>query len=170
MKLDNDITKEPELDPILEVLKKQDNLELPMSGQFYDDMQARIMAKTMGMKIKPKPLFYVPRNFLRAHYKSWLQLSLSLALLFLLGKTLSPIFANLVDKSHVVQVIKNEKLIVNEIMSDPEAYSETLLSYQSQNDFFVDLAERSFNDISVEDLRRQFVDLELKDELGVVNN
>ena len=57
------------------------------------------------------------------------------------------------NDSHVVQVVKNEDAFAMETIESPDVFSDSLIVYQNQSDFFVDVAERSFHDLSKKHIR-----------------
>lgn len=127
--------------------------ELPMDDAFYERLHDRIMAAVEKTQIEPVSPWEKPRRMIRGHWKAWLVSGSSL-MMVLMATVLSPSVAHQVlDESHTVQVVRNENQIVSETLSSPETFSETLVSNQTGDDFFVDVAERSFHDLSQEHVR-----------------
>jgi hypothetical protein len=127
--------------------------ELPMDDAFYEKLHDRIMAAVEKTEIEAVSPWAKPRRMIRGHWKAWLVSGSSLMMAFI-ATVLSPNLAKkALDESHTVQVVRNEDEFISETLSSPEAFSETLVSYQAEDDFFVDVAERSFHDLSQEHVR-----------------
>src|SRR5690606_29905846 len=117
---------------------------LPMDAEFYDRLHDKIMASIEQTTIHKPSIWEKRRERLRAHWKSWTVSGGSL-LLVLFAATQSPIWVDsVVENSHTVQVVRNEEEFNFESSAAPEEFAETLITYQSHSDFFVDVAERSF--------------------------
>lgn len=135
-------------------LKRESDIELPMDPAYYDRLHDKIMQAVAQREVQPQPLFSKSRKFLRSHFRNWLETAGLLTLFVIISGQITPLFVDVMDKTHTVQVVKNEKELIEEFLNDPDAISQTLISYQSQNDFFVDLAQTSFDDLSIEQMHK----------------
>jgi hypothetical protein len=134
-------------------LKAEPAMELPMDDAFYERMHDRIMAAVEQTEIAPEPKWQKPARVIKANWKSWLFAGGSMMMVVVAALQTPSVVSSFLDESHVVKVVRNEKAITEETLKSPENFSETLISYQTQDDFFVDVAERSFHDLSQEHVR-----------------
>lgn len=52
-------------------LKRVDDIETPMSGEYYNKLHDKIMSAVESSQIKPAPKLQVAKNLLRAHWRGW---------------------------------------------------------------------------------------------------
>lgn len=132
-------------------LKAADDLELPpMSTDFFDKLHDKIMAEVEQTEMAPPPLLMKQRNYLRAHWRGWLYTSGSMAAVATVAVMLSSPLAQLsVTMQKAGLVSDGHERIVAEALQSPEDFSQTLISSQSEADFFVDVASESFENLSV---------------------
>ncbi len=144
----------PEIDKkIKHSLRANQGPELPMDDAFFEKLHDRVMASVEKTEIAPLSPMHRQRRLLKTNWKSWLISGGSLMMIFVASFHAPPMVRSFLDQSHGVQVFRNEDNFVAETLRSPEAFSETLISYQSESDFFVDVAERSFHDLSQEHVR-----------------
>ena len=141
-------------DPELKrILKKNDEVELPMDEAFYERLHDKIMRAIDQAEIEVPSIWQKPRRKLLDHWKSWVVSGGSI-IMILIASLQAPIAAKtFLNDSHVVQVVKNEDAFNSKTTEAPEVFSDSLIVYQNQSDFFVDVAERSFHDLSKEHIR-----------------
>lgn len=141
-------------DPHLKrVLRKNDEIELPMDEAFYDRLHDKIMLAVEDIEIAPASVWQKPRRQLLTHWKSWMVSGGSVIMILIASMQTPMVAKSFLNDSHVVQVVKNEDAFNSETTGAPEAFSDSLIVYQNQGDFFVDVAERSFHDLSKEHVR-----------------
>ncbi len=143
----------PDLDKELKRSLMAEPAALPEDEAYYTRLHDRIMAAVEQTEVKSPAPWEKPKKALMAHWRSWFISGGSLMMILVASLQAPQVVKSVLDESHVVQVVHNEKAIVNETLSSPQAFSETLISYQSADDFFVDVAERSFHDLSQEHVR-----------------
>jgi hypothetical protein len=131
--------------------------EIPMDDAFYERLHDRIMAAVEHTEIEPRSLAHIlwdkPRRMIRGHWKAWVVSGTSMLMVLVASVHTPAVLSKFLDESHTVQVVRNEDQFIDETINSPEAFSDTLVSYQSEDDFFVDVAERSFHDLSQEHVR-----------------
>ena len=140
----------PEVKRALKAKSKED---YPLEGFDFDALHNRIMAAVEKTEIAPVSIFDKPKNLIKTQWKSWLVTGSSLMMIFLALLQAPSFLHQSLDQSHTVQVVKNEDDFSAESLKSPEDFSHTLISYQSESDFFVDVAERTFHDLSKEQMR-----------------
>ncbi|WII73519.1 hypothetical protein QJS83_06495 [Bdellovibrio sp. 22V] len=138
------------MDKVRQGLKASDDLELPMNDDFFDRLHDKIMAEVEQTEIAPAPMLMTPRNLLRAHWRGWLYPAGGVMSVFVFASLL------LTQVSKVNQSMQRAGLlsdgherIVSEALLSPEDLSQTLISTQSESDFFMDVARESFENLSV---------------------
>lgn len=136
------------LNDLLGKLEKEESIDLPMDEAFYERLHDKIMTAVEQTEVKPKTRWEKPRKLLQAHWRGWLYTSGSLMTLVLVAILVAQQQGNVVSKSHIAQVAKNEEQILSKALESPDAFSQTLISHQSSSDFLVDVADRSFDDLS----------------------
>ncbi len=134
------------MEKIRQTLKSLEDLELPMSGDFFDQMHDQIMAQVEETVLEPQPALLKPRNFLRAHWRGWLYpAGGTLAFVLALGFFLSSV--DLRQKPQVLVLNESgEKLVAAAIRSPSDI---GLFSSQTEADFFVDVASQSFENLNI---------------------
>ncbi len=141
-------------DPELKrVLRKNDEVELPMDEAFYERLHDKIMQAVESADIAPVSAWQKPRQKLRDHWRNWVVSGGSVIMILIASLQTPTLVKTFLNDSHVVQVVKNEDAFNMESTDSPEAFSDSLIVYQNQSDFFVDVAERSFHDLSKENIR-----------------
>lgn len=132
---------------------KKNSIELPMDDAFYDRLHDRIMAAVEKTEMKRPSPWDKPKKLLCSQWKTWILSGGSLTMTLLAALQSPNLARSIFDESHTVQVVRNEDDFVTETLRSPEHFTETLISLQNQGDFFVDVAERSFHDLSKEHVR-----------------
>lgn len=135
------------------VLRKNDEVELPMDEVFFDRLHDKIMLAIEDVEIESASVWQKPRRKLIRHWRSWLVSGGSVIMILIASMQTPMVAKTFLNDSHVVQVVKNEDAFNAETTGSPEAFSDSLIVYQNQDDFFVDVAERSFHDLSKEHIR-----------------
>lgn len=131
-------------------LRAQDELELPMSEDFFDRLHDKIMAEVEQTDIAPPPMLMTPRNMLRAHWRGWLYPAGGMMSLFMFTSLLLSQVSKVNQSMMRVGLLSDgRERIVAEALLSPEDLSQTLISTQSDSDFFMDVAGESFENLSV---------------------
>lgn len=145
----NENQNEP-LDKVRKKMKAIDDFELTMSDDFFDSLHDKIMAKVEEAEMAPAPVLMTPRNLLRSHWRGWLYPVGGLMSLFVMCSLLMTQVSKVNQSMQRVGLLSDgHERIVAEALLDPEDMSQTLISSQSESDFFVDVANESFENLSV---------------------
>lgn len=138
------------MDKVRKGLKATDELELPMNDDFFDRLHDKIMAEVEQTEIAPAPILMTPRNVLRAHWRGWLYPAGGMMSLFLFSAlVLSQVSKVNQSMQRVGLLSDGHERIVAQALLSPEDLSQTLISTQSESDFFMDVASESFENLSV---------------------
>lgn len=131
-------------------LKAHDETELPMNEDFFDRLHDKIMAEVEKVEIAPPPRLMTPRNLLRSHLKGWLYPTGGLMSLFLFSFMLMSQVSKVNQSMVRVGLLSDgHERIVAEALLSPDDLSQTLISTQSDSDFFMDVAGESFENLTV---------------------
>lgn len=138
------------LDKVRKGLKQADKMELTLSDDFLEQFHDKVMAKIEQTEVKPKPKMYKTRTYLRTHWRGWVKPTASTASMLLMALLVFSQFSALTSGLQRVGLLsRQQEQVVAAAVASPEDFSETLLSNQSESDFFVDVASESFEDLSV---------------------
>ncbi|HEX7675276.1 MAG TPA: hypothetical protein VF412_13965 [Bdellovibrio sp.] len=138
------------LDKVRKKMKAIDDFEMTMSDDFFDSLHDKIMAKVEEVEMAPAPVLMTPRNLLRSHWRGWLYPVGGLMSLFVMCSLLMTQVSKVNQSMQRVGLLSDgHERIVAEALLDPEDMSQTLISSQSESDFFVDVASESFENLSV---------------------
>lgn len=144
--------KEPmdRLEKVRKNLKAADDLELPMSEDFFERLHDKIMAGVEQTEMAPPPMLMTPRNLLRAHWRGWLYPAGGVMSLFVFSSLLLSQVSKVNQSMQRAGLLSDgHERIVAEALLSPEDLSRTLISTQSESDFFMDVASESFENLSV---------------------
>src|SRR5438445_720214 len=133
------------LDKVRKKIKAADDFEMSMSDDFFDQLHDKIMAKVEEAEMAPPPVLMTPRNLLRSHWRGWLYPVGGVMSLFVLSSLLLTQVSKVNQSMQRVGLLSDgHERIVAEALLAPEDLSQTLISTQSESDFFVDVASESF--------------------------
>ncbi|MFV3407070.1 hypothetical protein [Bdellovibrio bacteriovorus] len=139
------------MDKVRKGLKAADDMELPMNEDFFDRLHDKIMAEVETTEIKPAPVLMTPRNLLRSHWRGWLYPVSGVASLMAFAVLLMPQVSKVNQSMTRAGLLSDgHERIVSEALLSPEEISQTLISTQSESDFFMDVARESFENLSVD--------------------
>jgi len=144
--------KEPmdRLEKVRKNLRAADDLELPMSEDFFERLHDKIMAGVEQTEMAPPPMLMTPRNLLRAHWRGWLYPAGGVMSLFVFSSLLLSQVSKVNQSMQRAGLLSDgHERIVAEALLSPEDLSRTLISTQSESDFFMDVARESFENLSV---------------------
>ena len=132
-------------------LKKEDSLDFALDDQFFEKMHDQIMATVEKTEMKSPSRWTKSWVFLEAKAKrqKWprkaakigvvgLTLSMAVLLLSVSVKMYQDIFK--------VQMLGNKILILQEAKQDPAEWSNLVVNYQNESDFYADILSQK-NDI-----------------------
>lgn len=138
------------LDKVRKGLKASDDMELPMSEDFFDKLHDKIMAEVEKTDIAPAPLLMRPRSVFRSRWREWANPVggvLSLFLLTFIALNQTDKFNQSMERAGLAS--DGRERIVSEAILSPEDLSQTLITTQNESDFFIDVAGESFENLTV---------------------
>ncbi len=145
-----DENRSPNMEKMRKRLKSADDLELPMNDDFFDRLHDKIMAEVEKTDIAPTPVFIASRNKLRAHWRGWLYPTGGLMSLALMASLLVSQVSEVNRSMQRAGLVSDgQARIAAEAILTPENLSQTLISTQSEADFLMDVAQESFENLSV---------------------
>lgn len=138
------------MDKLRKGLKAHDEVELPMNDEFFDRLHSKIMAEVEKTEIAPTPIMMKPRKLLRSHWRGWLYPLSGVSSLFLLAFLIAPQVTKVNQSLQRAGLLSDghERIVAAALLS-PEELSQTLISSQTESDFFMDVATESFENLSV---------------------
>ena len=108
------------------------------------------MAQVEEVEMAPPPVLMKPKSYLKTHLRTWLYSVGSLSTMMLVAGLLSSQFMRVQQSMVRVGLVSDgRERIISEAVLSPEDFSQTLISSQSEADFFVDVASDSFENLSV---------------------
>lgn len=128
------------------------SIELELDDAFYEQLHNKIMAAVDEIEIQPASRYRVPKQMMKRHWRSLSQISLALLMLFGVNKTASQYVLSLWSSSHTVKLVQNEKEIIHQALASPDEFSNSMISYQSNNDFFMEVASRNLDQTPAEQI------------------
>lgn len=143
------------LDKVRKGLKANDDLEVLMSDDFFDRLHDKIMSEVEQTEMAPTPVLMRPRNMLRAHWRGWLYPTGGLMSVALAATLLVPHMAKVNQGMQRAGLLSDgRERIVTEAILSPEDLSQTLISSQTESDFFVDVASESSQTLTIAKLNK----------------
>jgi hypothetical protein len=138
------------LDKVRQGLKNADDLELPMSEDFFDRLHDKIMAEVEKTEIAPAQPMIASRNLLRRHWRSWLYPAGGVTSLFVLLLIALPQVSKITDGMQRAGLASDgREVIAARAIMAPSELSQTFISSQSDSDFLIDVANESFENLSI---------------------
>ncbi len=126
-------------------LKFEDQLELPMDEKFFDQLHDKIMSSVEKIDSKPLSRWAKTWVFLetkakphRVFAKKVIKTSF-VGLTFTLALGLAGISAKMYRDVRLAQSGTNQSRIIQQAKQDPTEWSELVVSYQNENDFYADV-------------------------------
>lgn len=136
------------LEKMRKKLKSVDQVELPMDDDFFNRLHDKIMAEVEKTEIKRSPVLLKPRNLLQAHWRGWLYPVGGLASVFLFSSLLLTQVSKVNQSMQRVGLLSDgRERIAEAALISTEDLSQTLISSQSESDFFIDVANESFENL-----------------------
>lgn len=134
-------------------LKRAGDIEIPMDPDYYDKLHDRIMSSIEDKEILPASKIEKSKSFLKRNWFNWSQIGLGIFLVAGLGLSTTQRLVELYWSSKTVQLVTNEKKIIEEATSAPEQFSSSLLSSQNNADFMQDVASRTLDQYGTDQLK-----------------
>lgn len=130
---------------LIKKLKADDPIELPMDEAFFDSLHDKIMMNVEKTEVKPVSKWQKSWVFLerktagpREKIKKSAKAGLAVATLALgLGVIKSAL--NFAQDAQLELANINKNTIISEVKKNPEEWSEMVVNYQSENDFYADI-------------------------------
>ncbi|MCX7978748.1 MAG: hypothetical protein N2578_07060 [Bdellovibrionaceae bacterium] len=120
-----------------------DDLEMPLDEEFYEKLHNRIMLAIEQTEIEsPPPILRIKRS-VQASLRQWLGSGALSLVLVIAALAVSEAIANRVDGSHAVQSAWVTRELVHELSQGPDGLAASLITQESDREFFVDLAKVS---------------------------
>jgi len=140
--------QEVKLESVARLIAQADDLDFPMSDDFFEKLHDNIMSQVEEKEIEKVTKFELAvqrtKKYLMAHWKSWTVSSFSLSMFLFLAYQSSMFAMGIFMQTRTVQVVKNEKAILSNVMDSTEEYTASVMGgYQSQDDFLLDVAEHA---------------------------
>lgn len=140
---------------ILKKLKAEDPVELPMDEQFYDQLHNKIMLSVEKTEIKKMSKLAKTWVFLerktqspRARIKKAAKPGLAVLMMILALSLINNMGAT--SNSKLLTQDLNQNTILKEAQSRPTEWSELVVNYQSENDFYADVLSQRGPETMVE--------------------
>lgn len=126
-------------------LKAEDAVELPMDEQFFDDLHNKIMLSVAKTEIKPvkkweKTWVFLEKKTLnqRAKLKKAVKLAIT-ATSITLGAGILNYSLDAGVQTAYAKSSQNKASIISEAKNNPIEWSELVINYQNENDFYADV-------------------------------
>ncbi|MFM6929308.1 MAG: hypothetical protein ACKOX6_12650 [Bdellovibrio sp.] len=143
------------LDKVRKGLKAQNEIELPMNEDFFDRLHDKIMLEVEQTEIVPVPFLMTPRSILRAHWRGWVYPTGAIMSVAAMIAILMPQVSKVNQGLQRVGLLSDgRERIVAEALLSPEDLSKTLISSQTDSDFFVDVASESSENLTIAKLQK----------------
>ena len=143
------------MDKLRRALKNNDEIEIDLDEAFFNRLHDKIMAQVEETPMAAPASFGKTRRMLRAHWRSWLYPAGGLMSVILVASLLSPLWLQLEKTLQRSGLLSDgEQRIASEAVLSLEDLSQTLIVSQSEADFFMDVANNSIENLSVDKLKK----------------
>ena len=143
---------------LVKKLKQEDPIELPMDENFYNQLHNQIMASIEQIEVKPLSRWSKTWVFLELKRKAWPPAPRRafarkviktgfVGLTFAVAIGLASLSAKVYNEVHVAQNATNQIRIIQEARQNPTEWSDLVVSYQNENDFYADVLSQK-NDLA----------------------
>lgn len=131
-------------------MKASDDLEMPMSDEFFERLHDKIMMEVELIEMAPGPVLMRSRNLLRSHWRGWLYPVGGISSLVLIASVLMTQVSRVNESMQRIGLLSDgRERIVAEALLSPGDLAQTLISSQTETDFFMDVAGESFENLTV---------------------
>ena len=141
---------------LLNKMKADDPVELPMDDLFFDQLHDKIMAAVEKTDIKPVSKWEKTWVFLdrktqphRAKARKAVKLSIAAAT-FSLGVHLVNMSFTFYQQAQIAGNETNQLSILSEAQKNPTEWTELVMSYQNENDFYAEILSQRDSSTLVE--------------------
>lgn len=139
---------------LVKKLKAEDPIELPMDENFFDNLHSKIMLSVEKTEVKPASKWAKTWVFLeqktvnqRAKMKKVVKLSIT-ATSLTVGVGLINYGLGIYEQNKYAQKGLNKSSIISEARKNPIEWSDLVINYQNENDFYADvLSQRGLETI-----------------------
>lgn len=136
---------------LVQKLKAEDAVELPMEESFFDNLHNKIMLSVERTEVKPiskwtKTWVFLEQKTIapRAKIRKVVKLGITAATLTV-GLGVLNLGLNLTSQISFSKSDLNKNMILSEVKKNPVAWSELVVNYQNESDFYADiLSQRDF--------------------------
>lgn len=140
--------QEVKLESVARLIAQADDLDFPVGDDFFDRMHSQIMSGIEDKQIEKvsalELAFQRTKRYMQAHWRSWTLSGFSVSVFLFLGYQASFLAMDVLTQTRTVQVVKNEKAILSNVLHSTEDYTTSVMSgYQSQDDFLMEVAGQS---------------------------
>lgn len=151
-RMDSDKTKES-FERAHRALKMKLDIEMPLDDAYYERLHDRIMFAVNEKSIEKTPLLFKQKKWVRLNWKNMAQMCAGVLLALGLGQKIGELSGQLWSSSKTVQLVNNEREIIREAIEAPDAFSRSVLSDQSESEFFMEMARETLNSDQSSDLQ-----------------
>ncbi|MBL7672193.1 MAG: hypothetical protein JNM39_17065 [Bdellovibrionaceae bacterium] len=141
-------------------LKQSGETNISLDDAYFERLHDRIMKQIDATKVEPVSQFDAilnrSRSLFKLHAWSFLQLTSAAALFVIFCGKSTDFVQNVWSSSRTVQRAQNDKKIVRVALQSPEGLSASFISFQKDDDFLMEVAANSMNDLS-RDQFREFI-------------
>ena len=137
-------------------LKAEDAIELPMDEQFFDNLHNKIMLSVAKTEIKPvnkweKTWVFLEQKTMnkRAKLKKAVKFGIT-ALAITLGAGIMNFGIDFAGQNVFTKKNQNTNTIILEAKNNPIEWSELVVNYQNENDFYADVLSQRGHETIVE--------------------
>lgn len=131
------------------------DMQLNLDEAFYERLHNKIMNEVSKTEIQETTLWHRSRNLVRAHWKGWTYPVGGMMALFALVMALTPHMSNFNQTLERAGLYSDgQERILQEALLDPELLSQTLIISQQDSDFFMDVAQYSFENFTIEKINK----------------
>lgn len=142
------------MEELFRALDADKDIELPMDPAFYDRLHDKIMASIDKTEMENPAWYEKPKKYLASHWKSWTLFGGSLSSLALALHLGAAAVTSHLNQSRTVISAQHEDRFLELALHSPDALSRSILVSQTEAEFFVDLADSSFENLSIEKFNR----------------
>lgn len=134
-------------------LRQEDRVELPMDEKFYEQLHSQIMASIEKTEVKPLSRWAKTWVFLETKAKPHRAIARKaiktgfVGLTMMLALGLASLSAKVYKEVHLAQNASNQIRIIQEAKQNPTEWSDLVVSYQDENDFYADVLSQK-NDVA----------------------
>ncbi len=143
-----------EMEKVRRALKSHDDMDMKLDDIFFDRLHDKIMSQVAEATMEPPMAMSKTRQMLRVHWRSWLGPVGGVTSVAFVAGLLSPLWMQL-EKSLQRSGLwsDGEQRIAAEAVLSLEELPKTFIISQSESDFFIDVANNSIKNLSVDKLK-----------------